>query len=250
MNLTKQCLIGYFKQIKKNVLLLQGPPNTGKSYTAREFWKIFTIHTRLVQDGIFTFQNLINSDCALWEEPMITNENVDTTKLILEGEKDVSIAIKNQATQKLHKRIPIIITTNKPLYQYCSSEQQALNARCYKFYTHNIIDKDDVCDKDNHYCNISDTGGYPNPLLPSSELLQHLSDEQQEENRRDCKPIHPIERFHCDSYFIWLLNTKYENNTLQYPSSFDENTKLHCDFKLLDLKNRLCETCNSNAYIQ
>lgn len=88
---------------KKNVLLFIGSPDAGKSFMARLIWQLFPIHTRIIQDGIFSFSNLVNSDCGLWDEPIITPELVDTIKLILEGEKDVNIAIKNKASQKLHK---------------------------------------------------------------------------------------------------------------------------------------------------
>lgn len=83
-----------FQKTKRNVLIFLRPPNSGKSHIARLYWELFTIHTRLIQDGIFTFANLINSDCALWEEPYITADNADTCKLIMEGEEDVNIKSK------------------------------------------------------------------------------------------------------------------------------------------------------------
>lgn len=130
---------------KKNTFILQGTLNAGKSHIAQTIWQSFTIHTRLLQDGLFTFANLINSDCALWEEPLITPDNVDMCKLALEGQKNMSVAIKNQSSQQLTNRVPILITTNKDISTYCSAERQALNVRSYKFICNAPIDNDILC---------------------------------------------------------------------------------------------------------
>lgn len=138
-------ILWLFNVGKKNVMLFIGSPDAGKSYMARLIWQLFPIHTRIIQDGIFSFSNLVNSDCGLWDEPIITPELVDTIKLILEGEKDVNIAIKNKASQKLHKRVPLLITSNHELYRYCGSERDALDARCYKFYCNKFMTKTPAC---------------------------------------------------------------------------------------------------------
>lgn len=101
---------------KRNTLILQGTPNAGKTHVMQTIWQCFTIHTRLLQDGIFTFANLVNSDCALWEEPLITPDNVDMCKLAMEGHSNMSVAVKNQTSQQLTKWVPMIITTNR--YQH------------------------------------------------------------------------------------------------------------------------------------
>lgn len=72
-------------------------------------WKQFLPHTRIVQDGIFTFANLINSGCGLWDEPFIAPDMADITKLVLERCPNVQISIKTKGSQVPHKELPIII---------------------------------------------------------------------------------------------------------------------------------------------
>lgn len=138
INLDEFCyeFYNWFFQLtkKKNTSLLQGIPNAGKSFVIHKIWEMFTVHTRLLQDGIFTFANLVSFDCAFWEELLILPDNVDTCKLVLEGQKNLSVVIKGQNSQKLNKRVPILITTNKDISTYCSAEAGALNVRCYKFF--------------------------------------------------------------------------------------------------------------------
>lgn len=92
--------------------MFYGPANCGKSHLARVLWKCFALNTRILSDGIFSFANLIGSGCALW------GELVDQTKLILEGEPDITITIKQKSSEKLGKRVPIIITSNSLLWKY------------------------------------------------------------------------------------------------------------------------------------
>lgn len=141
-----------YKSQKKNTLVLKGVPDSGKSHIARTLWKLFPLHTRIAPDGIFTFANLINSGCGLWDEPYITPDTVETVKLILERCQDVQIAIKNKGSQKLGKEVPIIITTNHELHRYCSSDAEAINARCNHFYTNSAFPTAKICKSDSHYC--------------------------------------------------------------------------------------------------
>lgn len=101
---------------KKNVMLFLGKSNAENSHVARLIWQLFPIHTRIIQYGIFSFSNLINSDCGLWDEPIITPELADTIKLILECEKDVNIAIKMRPVKNYKKKVPVLITSNHELW--------------------------------------------------------------------------------------------------------------------------------------
>lgn len=100
---------------KRKCLWFYGPASCGKSHLARMLWKCFALNTRIVSDGLFSFANLIGSGCALWDEPFINPELVDQTKLVLEGEPDITITIKQKGAEKLGKRVPIIITSNSLL---------------------------------------------------------------------------------------------------------------------------------------
>lgn len=79
-------------------MVFKGIANSGKTHIAKTIWQLFPLHTRVLQDSIFTFANLINSGCGLWEEPYISPDKADTSKLILERCSDTQIAIKNKAS--------------------------------------------------------------------------------------------------------------------------------------------------------
>lgn len=66
-------------------------------------------------------------------------------KLAMEGQRNMSVAIKNQASQQLTKRVPILMTTNKDISTYCSSERGAINVRSYKFFCNTAVDEENLC---------------------------------------------------------------------------------------------------------
>jgi hypothetical protein len=68
----------------------------------------------------------------LWEEPTITQDDVDTTKLILEGVK-TPVAIKGKDPFILEKLTPIFITSNSKIYQHVSSQADALASHYYRY---------------------------------------------------------------------------------------------------------------------
>lgn len=190
---------------KKNAILLIGPADSGKSHIARKIWELFPFHTRIVQDGIFSFSNLVNSGCGLWDEPFIAPELVDTAKLVLEGEESVQIVIKNQSSKTLGKRVPIIITTNSELHKYCSGERTPLAQRCYRWECTNTISEDTFCSSTTHTCAfIGQTNSAINPFANTSS----------EENQRrgetsssvcDCKGIHRVESNHMLTFVVQSL---------------------------------------------
>lgn len=143
-----------FGVFKRNVLYFIGPANCGKSHIARLIWSCFLSHKIILQDGIFSFANLQNAGVALWEEPLVLPDFIDTVKLIFEGEANTEVAVKNQASLKLGKRIPIIVTTNKEITTYCSNQQEFVEARLFRFTCRNSISTDNFCKNRNteHYC--------------------------------------------------------------------------------------------------
>nr|CAI5839872.1 unnamed protein product [Callosobruchus analis] len=143
-----------YNEISNSVTPFIGTANSCKSHIARLIWKLFPLPARIIQDGIFTFANLVNSGCGLWEEPSIAPDLADTAKLVLrEGWSDVQIAIKNKGSQILGEKIPIIITTNRTIYSYCSSERVAFEARLFSFTCNKPFPYDNLCTADIHYCN-------------------------------------------------------------------------------------------------
>lgn len=225
---------------KKNTFILQGIPNAGKSHFAQAVWQSFTIHTRLLQDGIFTFANLINSDCALWEEPLITPDNVDMCKLALEGQHNISVAIKNQASKQLTKRVPILITTNKDISTYCSSERQAIHVRSYKFICNTPIYDDMFCKSVIHTCTDIGTKGKKFSDITDTYLFPHNDSQEEQTDATHCNNIHKITNWNGESFIAFVLfKHLHDFKFLHGPDDIDFDQTVHDS--ILHLDNLFCE---------
>ncbi|UUA80619.1 putative NS1 [Haiju virus] len=194
---------------KKNTLLFKGVADSGKSHIARLLWKLFINNQRIVQDSIFTFANLINAGCGLWEEPFITPESVDTAKLILEGCPDVQIAIKGQSSVKLNKRVPIIITSNHELHRYVSGDKDALAARCFIFDRFYNKYPSDFCNATNHYC-IHILSDCANSECETSgrytgEINKRRRTTRPSEEEENCNGRHPVKIEHIQAFVSYLM---------------------------------------------
>lgn len=111
---------------KHNVLCLQGPSNAGKSAFFKPLFEIAN-PGEIVAGGQFMFQNCINKDILVWEEPLIGSDYVEMCKRVFEG-MSTQVPVKFRAPQTLH-RTPIFITTNKDVWYYCSGDESALRNR-------------------------------------------------------------------------------------------------------------------------
>lgn len=191
---------------KMNSLMFIGTANTGKSHIARSLWRQFCLNRRFQQDGLFTFANAVNAGCIIWEEPYISPELADTAKLILEGSPDVEVAIKNNPTAKLGKRIPIIITSNHELYQYVGQDRQAFNARTYKFQCSNVITSEYFCNAEAHVC--YGIGGSDSTVEESTneESICDTRRRSSKRTREICEKNHAIEDNHAISFIAYVLD--------------------------------------------
>lgn len=195
---------------KENAFVFLGTPNSGKSHIARLIWQLFPLHTRIIQDGLFTFANLINSGCGLWEEPYIVTDYVDTTKLILEGCEDVQIAIKNKPSQALGKRVPIIITTNKPLSKYVSGESLAFDVRCKTIQCDKTYNPSLECQSHEHYCfNIEAVDRTDSRDPDASCSVPGKRKRKTSDCETTCTGYHKLEYRHVKSYICWILFVEY-----------------------------------------
>lgn len=225
---------------KKNCLLFIGPSDTGKSYCARLLWQCFPLHTRIMSDGIFSFANLQNSGCALWDEPFISPELADQTKLVLEGEPDINVTIKGKNSVKLNKRVPIIITSNNELHVYVSKEREAFANRCFRFNFTKGFSNGDMCKANIHYCpNIDTTSGTHNPFASDSDSEDSERRREIENCFENCKGNHTITLAHARSTIVLalLLYKRHINIKINNIDPAD-----HC--KLADLlklcKSKIC----------
>nr|WAX26060.1 MAG: nonstructural protein [Army ant associated chapparvovirus 16]WAX26062.1 MAG: nonstructural protein [Army ant associated chapparvovirus 16] len=117
---------------KRNVFVIQGASNTGKTTFLRPLLELLTFG-EVVSGGQFMFQNCINKELLIWEEPLIGSDFVEMCKRVFEG-MSTQVPVKFKAPQTLY-RTPLFITTNKDLWYYSDGDEVALRNRIvlYKF---------------------------------------------------------------------------------------------------------------------
>lgn len=117
---------------KKNLLVLQGVPDSGKSTIARSIVDLFQHNATVQGTASFPFMSLVNVEIGLIEEPNMTMETLQTFKKIAEG-VDTEVCIKYGADQTI-KRTPLIITSNHDFDQHAQYiERQAFKSRYIKY---------------------------------------------------------------------------------------------------------------------
>lgn len=118
---------------KKNTLWLQGVSNAGKSQLINSLLQSYFPNTIGTPNNsvrtTFTFNDCMYKRVILWEEPNITVDNIEDTKIILGGQ-DCRIDAKYQSSAVLQST-PFIITSNKDLWAMCSNNRQELLNRVY-----------------------------------------------------------------------------------------------------------------------
>lgn len=116
---------------KRNVFTVQGPSNTGKTSFFRPLLELVQFG-EVVSGGQFMFQNCINKELLIWEEPLIGSDFVEMCKRVFEG-MTTQVPVKFKAPQTLY-RTPIIITSNKDIWHYCDSDEMALRNRMILYH--------------------------------------------------------------------------------------------------------------------
>lgn len=119
---------------KHNVLCIQGCSNTGKTTFIRPLMDILNFG-EIVSGGQFMFQGCINKEILIWEEPLIGPDFVEMCKRVFEG-MITQVPVKFKPPQTLY-RTPIIITSNKDVWYYCSNDQTALSNRMIRYFANN-----------------------------------------------------------------------------------------------------------------
>lgn len=230
---------------KRNCLWFYGPADCGKSHLARLIWKCFILNTRIISDGIFSFANLLRSGCALWDEPFISPDLADQTKLVLEGEPDIDITIKNKCSERLGKRVPIIITSNSLLWKYCSGEQVPFEQRTFKFSFLKPITPEYFCKESEHYCSFLDPENRTdNPFKSHSSLQNNKRRRSVETGIFNCTKNHSIEQNHVYTVIILSLLLYRENFELYKRDGTHEE---YCELAslLTEVEDTIC-TCSYN----
>ncbi len=117
--------------MKKNSVWLCGTTNAGKSLicnsiveSARFYSNIMEFDERIA----FPLNDAPGKRVILINEPVIGDKRIELIKNIMEGQ-EVAINVKHKKCITL-PRTPLIISSNKDLWHYCSSEQEAIVHRC------------------------------------------------------------------------------------------------------------------------
>ena len=124
--------------LKTNGFAIIGPPNCFKSQILRLLFEPLhvTPMTRTGNGNHFWLQSVLYQPLCLYEEPLITPQDVQDWKLLLEG-APFKVAVKNQPDDIL-ERTPFFITSNHDIWKYVNgTDANALRERVviYRFHT-------------------------------------------------------------------------------------------------------------------
>nr|WPR17930.1 MAG: DNA rep protein helicase [Chemarfal virus 4] len=124
------CLIQWLQRRgKHNTLVIEGPPDTGKSTFIRTLLSPLYRVGEITNSGDFMYMSCTNKDLIQWEEPCLTHDKVEKFKLVAEGICTM-VQVKHKENTQL-RRTPLIITTNYPVWRYCTQAEPALTVRMH-----------------------------------------------------------------------------------------------------------------------
>ena len=116
---------------KQNLLAFEGVPNSGKSYIARSIAALYKYQNTCQGTTSFPFMEIASASIGLIEEPVFSNDALQTFKKLAEG-TPTDVAVKNRKAARV-PRIPLIITSNYDfIVQGGSTEKQAFASRMKK----------------------------------------------------------------------------------------------------------------------
>ena len=116
---------------KQNLLALEGVPNSGKSFIARSIAALYKYQNTCQGTTSFPFMEIASASIGLIEEPVFSNDALQTFKKLAEG-TPTDVAVKNRKAARV-PRIPLIITSNYDfVVQGGSTEKQAFASRMKK----------------------------------------------------------------------------------------------------------------------
>nr|WOX03037.1 nonstructural protein 1 [Psittaciform chaphamaparvovirus 4] len=163
---------------KRNTILIQGPSNTGKSAFISGLKASIPWGEIVNTNSGFAFEGLLENVIGIWEEPLCGPELAEKAKQVLEG-MTTSIPVKYKKPQML-PRTPIFITTNHPLWRFCTNEEPMFRNRMWIYeFKYQCKDQPFTCRACEYsckcsYCEASRGGtlahGEPSPIeVPSGD---------------------------------------------------------------------------------
>lgn len=131
---------------KRGCIILQGPPDCGKSIVVKLFSAAFDLDrigiiTRIEGDTRFQFQDLNEKDCWVAEEMTLSDVAADSFKLMCEGSRFFTIEEKHKGLMKV-KRKPLIVTSNFHICVMCPRQWAPIKARSYFFGMNTPVPED------------------------------------------------------------------------------------------------------------
>lgn len=120
--------------MKINSIWLFGATNAGKSLICNSIVESARFYANIMEFDErtqFPLNDAPGKRVLLINEPVIADKRIELMKNIMEGQ-DISINVKHKKGITL-PRTPLIIASNKDLWHYCPSEQQAILNRCFTF---------------------------------------------------------------------------------------------------------------------
>nr|QKE55007.1 MAG: nonstructural protein [Parvoviridae sp.] len=111
---------------KKNTICIEGPSNTGKT----SFWIGFRQNVpsgEVVNGQSFNYEGLVECYVGFWDEPLCADEQAEKFKQIAGGEP-CTVPVKHKKPALL-KQIPMVITTNRPFWYWCPSQEDMFRNR-------------------------------------------------------------------------------------------------------------------------
>lgn len=114
-------------------ICLEGVSNAGKSFWFHPLKKLYRFYGELdTSNGYqFFYQDCVNKPVIFFEEPNLIPEAAQKFKLVAEDEPTF-VSMKNKEDELL-QRIPVIITTNNPIWKWCPGEEEALRNRMFYY---------------------------------------------------------------------------------------------------------------------
>ncbi len=130
-----KCLCGELG--KRRTVYLLGEANSGKSSLLNMLSAIYETHEigKITAQDIqsnFWLQDLVDKELYVGDEILVSQVNVDTVKLLCEGNRNLCTEIKYGNKQLLPAR-PVMIANNVDMCQNVQAHGDAINARCVKY---------------------------------------------------------------------------------------------------------------------
>nr|QTE03798.1 MAG: nonstructural protein 1 [Cygnus atratus Chaphamaparvovirus] len=116
---------------KKNTICIEGPSNTGKTSLFIGLKQICPCG-EIVNAQNFNYEGLYEQYWGVWDEPLCADEQAEKFKQIAGGEP-CAIPIKHKKPVQL-PQMPILITTNRPFWFWCPTQEAMFRNRFELFY--------------------------------------------------------------------------------------------------------------------